>query len=177
MEFRKADVSEKGKILSLYRSVLGSEFTTWDEEYPNIKTIEWDLSAGSLYVMAEVDEIIGAISIVPENELDWVPYWKVREGAREIARFVVAAAYRGRGIAQKMLAETERILAHGGCRAVHLLVACKNIPAYRTYVKAGYTMLGKCEAYGGIYYACEKDLKIPEKHRISNNNRCIFNAE
>ncbi len=158
MIFKKADLSEKEAILALYRSVIDSEFTTWDDEYPDSDVIESDCTAGTLYVMADGDKLAGAISIVPENELDWLPLWNLRVKAREIARIAVSPAYQGHGLALEMLKEAEKILKESGCQAVHLLVACKNLPAYKTYMKAGYTVCGKCDLYGHTFYACEKKL-------------------
>lgn len=158
MTFRKAKLNEGKEILALYHSVLGSEFTTWSEEYPSMETIEGDCAAGTLYVMEEGGKIIGAISIEPENMLDELPCWQYRSGAREVGRVVVAEAYRGRGIARKMLGEVEKIFQQSGCRAVHLLVACQNKPAIRTYEKAGYKFYDKHDLYGHTFYACEKML-------------------
>ncbi len=65
MVFRKAQMGEGEHIAALYKAVIGTPFCTWDESYPGATEIMGDLSAGSLYVLEEDQELIGAISIVP----------------------------------------------------------------------------------------------------------------
>lgn len=77
---------------------------------------------------------------------------------REIARVVVDTRFQGKGIACEMVKQVENILKEKGCTAIHLLVACKNIPAYKTYLKAGFEVMGECDMYGNHFYACEKPL-------------------
>lgn len=48
--FRKATVTDIPAVLALYRSVLGTEGCTWDEDYPSETEAEGDLSSGGLYV-------------------------------------------------------------------------------------------------------------------------------
>ena len=158
MVFRKAESFEKNRILALYQSVSDSEFCTWDEKYPGMVDIEHDIRAGTLYVLVKGDTIVGSISVIPENELDDQPFWSYREGVREIARVAVSLEYQGRGIASLLLEKAEAELLTANCCGVHLLVACRNLPAYKTYIKAGYQVRGKCSMYGNTYYACEKKL-------------------
>ena len=88
MIFRKATQADRAAIYALYRSLVGTPRCTWDENYPGWLQINEDLAAGGLYVMAQGDSILGAISIVAENELDALPCWKCRM-AKEIARVAV----------------------------------------------------------------------------------------
>ena len=67
-----------------------------DFSFPQIKINE-DYESGGLYVMAREEGIVGAISIVPENELDALPFWRF-QNAREIARVAVAPGQQGKGI-------------------------------------------------------------------------------
>lgn len=72
MLFRKAETCEAEAIRALYQAVIGTPFCTWDESYPGETEIAGDLSAGTLYVLEEDHQVIGAISIVPENELQFL---------------------------------------------------------------------------------------------------------
>lgn len=157
--FGAAVADEADKILSLYQSVIGSEFCTWNEHYPGMEEIQADYESSNLFVLRNGAEIIGAISIVPENELDDLEYWRIKNGKiAEIARVTVAPEYQGRGLALQMVQETEKILKSRGCSGVHLLAALKNIPAYKTYQKAGYHVMGECDMFGHRFYAFEKEL-------------------
>ena len=157
--FTAAGAGDADKVLALYQSVTGREFCTWNEFYPGMEEIRADYKSDNLFVLRDGTEIIGAISIVPENELDELEFWKIRDGSvAEIARVVVSPRYQGRGLALLMVRETEKILKSRGCRAVHLLAAKKNIPACHTYQKAGYQLVGECDMYEHWFCAYEKEI-------------------
>ena len=62
-----ATKNDKTEILALYRSMIGGK-ADWDENYPSMETIEFDLSRDALFVMKnDAGEIIACISI-DENE-------------------------------------------------------------------------------------------------------------
>ena len=79
MLFRKAETCEAEAIRALYQAVIGTPFCTCDESYPGETEIAGDLSAGTLYVLEEDNQTIGAISIVPENELDHFNCWSIKK--------------------------------------------------------------------------------------------------
>ncbi len=158
--FEKAGAEETEKVLSLYQSVFGSAFCIWSDDYPGAEEIRADYETNNLFVLRSGAKLVGAISIVPENELDDLECWSIHDGrVAEIARVAVAPAYQGKGLALNMVRETEKILINRGCRGVHLLVARKNIPALKTYEKAGYRVMGECDMFGHRFYACEKELE------------------
>ncbi len=151
--------SEKNEILSLYKSVIGEGFCVWNEFYPEMQEIEHDMETENLFVLVEDCCIIGAVSVVPENELDGFDFWSNHDGRhRELARVVVARSYRGKGLAYGMVQRMLPILKERGCTSVRLSVAKCNIPAYKTYKKAGFDVAGEAEMYGGSYYLMEKML-------------------
>lgn len=158
MIFRKATAEEKDAVFALYRSAVGREACAWNDDYPTMFEIDGDYNAGNLFVMAESGEIIGASSIVPENELDGLECWKIKEGAREIARIVVADGCHGMGIAAAMVGSLIEILRKQGSRAVHLSVADDNLPARKIYENAGFEPVGEADMYGGHYILQEKAL-------------------
>ncbi len=158
--FRKAVSTDADDIYALYQSVKGSEFCVWNAEYPGWIEVREDLRTGSLYVLTEADRIIGAISVVPENEMDAFSCWKCLDGTqREIARVAVDRKCRGRGLSGEMIGKTEVILRQNGCHAIHLAVVKGHAPAYRTYLKAGFITVGEADMYGNRYYLMEKMLK------------------
>ena len=79
MLFRKAETCEAEAIRALYQAVIGTPFCTWDESYPGETEIAGELSASALYVLEEDHQTIGAISIVPENELDHFICWSIKK--------------------------------------------------------------------------------------------------
>jgi len=157
--FTAAGAGDADKVLALYQSVIGREFCTWNEFYPGMEEIQTDYESGNLFVLRDGAEIVGAISIVPDNELDDLEFWRIKDGkVGEIARVAVAPEYQGRGLALLMVRETEKILKHRVCRAVHLLAAKINIPACHTYQKAGYHLMGECDMFEHWFCAYEKEF-------------------
>ncbi len=168
MDIRKATKSDADTVFALYRSAIGSEFSVWNEEYPGRFEIEQDLAADSLYVLTEGDAIIGAASVVPENELDDFSCWNCKDGLhKEIGRIVIAADHRGKGLAFVIVQGMVEILRQKGYRSVRLSVAKTNIPAYKTYIKAGFTPVGEAELYGGNYFLMEKKIEASKLLEIS----------
>jgi ribosomal protein S18 acetylase RimI-like enzyme len=159
--FDQAGTEDREQVLSLYHSVIGSEYCTWNANYPGMYEIQADIENADLFVFRDGVKIIGAISIVPENELDALEIWRNKDGKlAEIARVAVAPNYQGKGLALIMVRETEKILRQRDYRAVHLLAARINLPACHTYQKSGYQKMGECEMFGHEYYAFEKELEI-----------------
>ena len=158
-DFRHAVQADAEKVLSLYRRAQSEVFCVWNDYYPSMTEIRHDLGTDNLYVLTYRDEIVGAISVVPENELDAFACWSSKKGtAREIARVVIAREHQGSGLAYAMLQQIIPILQETGCRAVHLSVVKTHIPAYKTYLKAGFTIAGEAEIYGDSYYLMEKEF-------------------
>ncbi len=157
MVFRKARTWELDQVRNLYLAARDDPFCAWDEEYPGIREILADNQAGMLYVLADGDQLAGALSIVPVNELDSFSCWKSRTGKeRELARITVAKEYRGRGLAAYMVTSAFSILHELNCPAVHLSAAKDNIPAVRTYQRLGFSCVGEEAMYGGRYYLFER---------------------
>ena len=157
MIFRKAELRDCNAVYSLYRTLAGRPLCTWDAEYPGWLQINEDYESGGLYVMAQDEGIVGAISIVPENELDALPFWRF-QNAREIARVAVAPDQQGKGIGFQMT-DAVCLLLQGRCvSALHLLVSPDNIPAQRIYRRCGFDFLERCQMFGLEFIACEKPL-------------------
>ena len=157
-KFIAADKDALPKILSLYRSVVGTKGCTWDAFYPNEDTLLEDFEAGQLFVLRKGVQILGAGSIVPENELDDLEHWQVRKNAMELARIVIAPTFQGNGYGKLLVTKLCDHLARSGCKAVHLLVAQENIPAQRMYQGIGFQNRGTCHRYDIDFFVYEKEL-------------------
>ncbi len=153
--FRIAQQDDAEHVLSLYQSAKSSAFCVWNDSYPSIAEIEHDLETKNLYVMTDDSKVIGAISVVPENELDDFACWSCKDG-KEIARVVIDKAYQGYGLSFEMVQGIASILRKNGCKAIHLSVVKTNVPAYKTYIKAGFAVVGEAQMYGNDYYLMEK---------------------
>ncbi len=153
---RLARADELETVLALYKSVLGTPFCVWNENYPDRLELNHDFETENLYVFTENDTIIGAVSVVPENELDELDCWRVRDGALELARIVISLDRRGKGLAVTMLSELISRLDAAGVPSIHLSAAVTNIPSLKTYAKLGFEIVGEADLFGGRYYLLEK---------------------
>ncbi len=158
MLFRHALPEERFAVLALYEEAKSEPFCVWNEVYPAMQEIEHDLETENLYVLVENDVLIGALSVVPENEMDDYPHWKLDENAREIARVVVAKPYQNKGYAAYMMNEILEALGEDVYFAVHISVAEQNIPALKVYQKCGFSIVGEVDQYGNHYVLMEKIL-------------------
>lgn len=159
IKFRLAENSESETILSLYKAVIGTPFCTWNDDYPGETEISNDLKTGNLFVLENERKIIGAISIVPENELDDLDCWNSNENAAEFARVVLHSDYHGKGLAKILVSNILEEIKRRGIKNVHIAIAKKNIPAGKTYERLGFTTVGENELWGTTFYLCELELK------------------
>ena len=159
MIVRLAEKSELVRVFALYKAALNRPGCPWNEEYPDEFWLNKDYETKNLYVLADEGKIIGAASVVYENELNDEAEWKYTCGAREIARVVVSEEYAGRGLAVKMLSEVFEKMRSAGAEAVHLSVADTNPAAVRTYEKLGFKAVGEGDMYGSHFIFMEKPLK------------------
>lgn len=154
-----AQEADLPRVAALYRSVIGRPGCAWNDAYPTLEDIALDFSAGGLYVLRRGAEVIGAVSVVPEHELDDLSCWCIADGAQqEIARVVIDPREQGHGYAEAMLKQLFCALKAQGCSAVHLLVAQDNPAALATYRALQFRFLGACTRYGHDYLICEKPL-------------------
>lgn len=164
MVIRLARAEEAEGIVDLYRMVIGQPYCTWNDRYPGIEEVTHDIETRNLFVCEDMDALIGAISIVPENELDDVTNWAVSHHACEIARVVIKPSCQGKGYSRQLVREIIRILqTERHCASIHLAVATVNVPAYRTYMHLGFQPVGEVDLYGHHFCLCEKVLLPMEK--------------
>jgi len=158
MNFRLAREEDKDIVLKLYDAVRGTEFCTWDSNYPTDFEINEDYSTGNLYVLDDNNEVIGAVSINPVNENDDYDDWKIESDAGEFSRVVIRPDHQGEGLSLLLVENVIEEIRSRGKKTVHITVAKKNIPAQKLYKRLGFEFLSEVSAYGSDYYICEKTL-------------------
>lgn len=155
----KARAEHVETVGALYKSLIGQEGCTWNEYYPEPDSARNDYARGCLYVYTEDGAVMGAVSVLYENEFDDLDLWRVNDGAHnEISRVCISKPKQGRGNCKRMLALLLAELANNGCKSVRLLVYKHNYAAKRVYEALGFEFLGEHFAFGHEYYACEKRL-------------------
>ena len=100
----KATAKDKDEILKLYKAQLGREYCPWNEYYPAMEEIDFDLSRDALLVMREEGKIIAAISIDDDDSVNNLECWtdELQPGG-ELSRLAVSPDCQGRGLAKEMI--------------------------------------------------------------------------
>lgn len=159
MIFTRVKEEEAAEVLRLYRSLVGTEYCVWDENYPAMHEIRFDLSRNALFCMKEKEQIIGVISIDDDPQVQALKCWsESRKPAAELSRVGVALERQNEGIAGKLLRNAMDELKRQGYRGVRLLVAKLNVKAVRAYQKLDFHVAGECVMFGHEYWCYEKEL-------------------
>ena len=154
-----ASSADKDKILALYRTMLHGP-ADWNENYPSEETIEFDMSRNALFVMKnDDDEVIAAISIDKDNEVDSLPYWdKSLAPSGEFSRICVRKDMQNQGIARQMILHVFDVMRKDGKKGAHILVKTGHEAALALYGKLGFKTVGECFMYGKNFICMEVKL-------------------
>ena len=90
--FEHVKASEADKVLSLYRSLVGTPFCAWTADYPSRSDVEFDLSRNALFCLRdeETGEIAGVISIDQDPKVESLTCWTPElQPGRELSRLGV----------------------------------------------------------------------------------------
>lgn len=160
LKFERAKERDKSEILSLYRSVVGSECCAWTDEYPGEADIEGDLSRDGLFCLRSPQgEIVGVISIDQDEEVEKLPCWSSKlKPAAELSRLGVKPEYQNQGIARELLQCGMEELQKRGKKSAHFLVCKTNYKALHSYDKLNFDVVGECSMYGEEWWCYEKKL-------------------
>ena len=88
MKFDRVRKEEADTVLKLYRSLLGTPYCVWTEDYPTEKEVEFDFSRDALFCMRDDDgNIIGVISIDDDPNVECLTCWsKTMVPSAEVSR-------------------------------------------------------------------------------------------
>jgi len=157
MNFAKAAPADAEKILAFYRSLI-TEDNSWDEEYPSMETIEYDLKNDGLYLLLDGSGIVSAVSIEFEDDIaDMELPWS--EGPFCIfARLGVKKEYQGKGIAKLMIENIKSEAKRRGYLFSRHLASAKDPVTSGMYDHLGYRYMGMTHMYGEDYKIYEGKL-------------------
>lgn len=156
--FSKAELCDLDIIMQLYKKVIQTTFTTWDENYPSKELIKSDIQNKNLYVLKKDNKII-AVSFLgkkeEENENWHLPYKK----AYGVARICVSPDFQGQGIATIFMKYLIQEAKNNNVDTMHFHVCTKNISAIKMYQKVGFKNYGLGKSnYGFDYYKFEQKI-------------------
>lgn len=154
-----ASSEDKSGILALYKSMLYGP-ADWDENYPNEETIAFDLSRDALFVVKNAsDEVIAAISIDKDDEVDALPCWdRSLAPSGEFSRVCVRRDMQHQGIAREMILHVFDVMRKDGKKGAHILVRTGHEAAFALYGKLGFRKVGECNMFGKDFICMEVKL-------------------
>lgn len=154
-----ASENDRAEVLKLYKAQLGREFCPWNEDYPSNETIDFDLNRNALYIMKNAKEIIAAISVEEDKDVDNLECWnKDLFPGGELARLAVSPSWQNKGIARIMLLFGMKELKKRGYKSIHFLVNKKNKKALKSYSAFDFHLAGECFMYNQDFLCFEKEL-------------------
>ena len=158
LRFAKED--ELPFVWKMYEDAKSYDGCVWNEEYPDKEFLLEDFKSGNLLVFVMKNEIMGAISIEFDDELDDFDCWKVQsQKSVGFARVVIAKDFLGQGYGTKMVDELLKIYEQSGWEVVRILVSPKNLSAMAIYKKLGFEFLCIKNVFDQDFWLCEKALK------------------
>ena len=148
----QAKEPELPELLALARAASDVPDSRWDEEYPNMDILRWDLEQQGLYrAVLENGELVGMIAIhrQGEDEITWPePY----DQAWELSRLAVLPAYQLAGMGKEIFRAAVSLCRRMGCRSLRLLVSRDYARAIHIYETAGFRRIGAAAAWGESFY-------------------------
>lgn len=159
MTFRKANNYDAPGVLALYKSVLGSQYCVWDDNYPDESDVEADLANENLFVLCDKGEIIGAVSIEQIDDINHLDCWKIHDNTAEFARVAINPKRQGEGLSKILIEGIIEELKSRDIAAIHIAVAKVNLPAQKLYRGFDFNFCGEAFIFGHDYYLCEKIIQ------------------
>ena len=155
-----ATENDKDEILSLYKKQIGREFCPWNEHYPTMEEIHFDLSRDSLFIMKDGGKIIAAASIDQDEQVEQLDCWSntLAPGA-EMARLAVDPEYQNQGLAREMLLHGMAVMKERGYKSIHFLVNKHNVKALNSYNHLCFDIVGECFMYEQPFLCYEKEIE------------------
>ena len=159
LELRPARREELAFVMQMYNDARSFEGCAWDDDYPDEDILNDDFFSDRLYVLVLKNQIIGAISVLFDENLEEFECWKIQSARSvEFARVVISKEHVGQGYGTKMVSETLELLKRMEYDSVRILVSPSNPSAIAVYKKLGFDFL-RVESFPyGDFWLCEKGL-------------------
>ncbi len=152
---------DEAAVLALYRSLLGTPGTTWNEYYPGPEEVTADTARGSLWcAWGEDGSLLAAASLGDDDpDIRDLSCWTPAAKSCELSRVGVRRDLHGQGMGE---AFTRRLLEEAkaqGRETARLLVSRDNPAAARLYQKLGFQTCGETRMYQVDWLCQELPLK------------------
>lgn len=146
----KGSIGDEQEIISMTRlcaqDLISKGIHQWDQNYPDLTTIQNDISKAQLYTYKIGDKITG---IVVLNEVQDPEYadlqWVTSSDSRNLVvhRLAVHPHYQGKGIARKLMDFAEIFAKEQGYDSIRLDTFSQNSRNQKFYDNRGYQRTGE----------------------------------
>ncbi|MDQ0594267.1 GNAT superfamily N-acetyltransferase [Chryseobacterium ginsenosidimutans] len=163
IKLRKAEIKDRDIIWNIIQQAIerrrqdGS--TQWQDGYPNLGTVESDITKGFGYVLTVDDEIAVYTALILNDE----PAYSTIEGAWlsdgefvVVHRVAVDEKFAGQGLAKKLFDHIEDFTREQGIQSVKVDTNYDNIAMLKILENKGYSYCGEVFLAGGMRKAFEK---------------------
>ncbi|MBR6573762.1 MAG: GNAT family N-acetyltransferase [Clostridia bacterium] len=159
--FREASETDLDGVMALYRSCTAFSHThgndSWSEEYPCREFAEEDLANRGLFVLEHAGEIVGAISLLAEDDWDELPVWQ-GDASCNLSRLGIKPQLQKLHLAERMMEEISRVARARGFRSTRHGSLVTNVASNRLYERMGYQNRGRVSMYGHDFHCFERIL-------------------
>src|SRR5699024_4468769 len=135
----------------------------WQNNYPNIDTINQDIDNGNSYVLVDNEKLLGTVAVIFDGEKtynsiykgEWISYGKYTT----IHRMAVDSNYRGKGISLLILENVEKMSLDRGIHSIKVDTHRGNIPMQKFLQNHGFK-------YCGIIYLEDGDERLAFEKKL-----------
>ncbi len=153
--FETAVENNLNEIMGLYKRVIKTTFTTWDENYPSKELIGDDIKNKEIYVIKLNNKIV-AVSFLGKKENDTEQWCVDLKRSMGIARICVDPEFQGKGIGTMLVKKLIETAKEKGADGMQFHVEVSNVSAMKMYEKCGFKNYGRGQSnYGYDYYKYE----------------------
>lgn len=160
-KLKKLSLKDLPKIIDVYNEIKLKTNTVWEDDYPSVELIKWDIDRKGLYALVTKQNEIVAIAYAGKRneEDDSCCEWKLDiKNRATFARFGVNPKFQRQGYGRKMLVEIFDMLKRQGFDGVRILVEPLNLNAIGLYKKMNFKNSGIAHKNGKDYIMLEKFL-------------------
>lgn len=167
MKFRK---SNKLDIISIMNIIKQAQdylkqqgIHQWQNNYPNIDTINNDIDNGNSYVLVDNEKLLGTVAVIFDGEKtydsiyegEWLSHGKYTT----IHRMAVDSNYRGKGISTAILKNIEKISLDKNIPSIKVDTHRGNMPMQKFLQNNGFK-------YCGIIYLEDGDERLAFEKKL-----------
>jgi ribosomal protein S18 acetylase RimI-like enzyme len=140
-EFKLANYNDIPEIVNIYHSLIGTPGCTWDLDYPNQESAEYDIDNKWLYILKKNDKIIAVASAGKFDDWEHLQ-WKPKNPC-ELARIGVLPEMQKQGIGSIIVQNIITIMKERGFDGIRFIVSKTNYAALALYERNGFERCGE----------------------------------